>query len=136
MKKSMSTAAKTSSAADLFRKAMEAEGDRDLRTRAMAQKVIAVASRFAGDGPLVIVGANNYYDTLADQQPCVHCGGLTDFVAVFEPTPEFCRKVLGVPPKTSVAVIAKLCDRCVDLCMEDGNESSVITAEVMKIISE
>ncbi len=124
------------SAADLFREAMASEGDRDRRTAEMVRQVVATASHFAGNGPLVIVGAGVCYATIADQRPCVHCGESTDVVAVFCPTQGFCREVLRVPRQTAVAVIASLCDRCVDLCMEDGNESSVITAEVMKIISE
>ncbi len=122
------------SAADLFREAMASENDRERRTKEMARQVLAVASQFAGDGPIVIVGAGICYSNLADQRPCIHCGKNTVAVSVFEPTPEFLQNVLGVPPKTAVAVISSLCDNCINLCAEDENEANVITSEVMEII--
>ncbi len=136
MKKHKSASPPSPSAADLFRKAWDEENDRERRTKEMARQVLAVASRFAGDGPIVVVGAGICYATLADDRPCVHCGKSTPAVAVFRPTEGFCRQVLGVPPATAVAVISTLCDNCVNLCMRGGKTCEAIEAEVMAIISE
>lgn len=124
----------TPSAADLFRKAMasEDEDEREIRTLAAIANVLRVASHGTGDGPLVVVGAGIDSDNVIDDRPCVHCGAPTDNISIFHPPPG----VIPVPPKTTVAVIATLCDDCNILYKQSDEVCAAVGDKVLAIINE